>query len=182
MSSTAKRLQGERGPGGPQGLWAQCKGPDRQSSGLCWLDLTPGNAFQRPCDRKNKRSIITYPLLLPSCGSLRGQQVKHLRPKGVRAGVGWAMTTSVPLEGSIAQTQSRTPFSIALRIHGGAPSSEGLRVLPGWQVECPHHRPGRPAGHQAHAACTITASWGTRDSAVLELAHLCLLSSSVFKR
>lgn len=133
MSSTAKRLQGERGPGGPQGLWAQCKGPDRQSSGLCWLDLTPGNAFQRPCDRKNKRSIITYPLLLPSCGSLRGQQVKHLRPKGVRAGVGWAMTTSVPLEGSIAQTQSRTPFSIALRIHGGAPSSEGLRVLPGWQ-------------------------------------------------
>lgn len=81
MSSTAKRLQGERGPGGWEGLWAQCKGPDRRSFGLCWLDLTPGNTFQRPCDRKNKWSIIAYPLLFPSCGSLRGEQVKNLRPR-----------------------------------------------------------------------------------------------------
>ena len=72
------------------------------------------------------------------------------------------MTTSMPLEGSIAQTQSQIPISFVLCTRGGA-ASEGLWVLPGSWLQCQEacEVPGSE-GMAQDMACAVTAPWETQ--------------------
>lgn len=72
------------------------------------------------------------------------------------------MATSMPLEGSIAQTQSRIPFSFLLHTRGGA-AFEGLWVLPGPWLQCQEacEAPGSEGMAQG-MAYAVSASWETQ--------------------